>query len=114
MTAGMSADIYRHRGYDSTNGGVSGKAWRVVVIHPELPEMYEPGDDMPGLNIIEHPAVPGYLIAVPLDKPEGMVGPMFGGNFVYSMDGRFRAVSKYPVPVHDRFETSEQYAMLSS
>jgi hypothetical protein len=30
--------------------------------------------------------------------------PMFGGNFVYSSDSRFRAVCAYPIPVHDRFE----------
>lgn len=30
---------------------------------------------------------------------------MFGGNFVYSCDGRFRrAVCEYPIAVHDRIE----------
>ena len=44
-------------------------------------------------------------------KTEGMVGPMFSGNFVYSCDSRFP--SRYPIPIHDRYETPEQYALLS-
>ena len=39
------------------------------------------------------------------------VGPMFGGNFVYTSDSRFP--SDYPIPIHDRFETQEQYDQLS-
>lgn len=29
---------------------------------------------------------------------------MAGGNFVYTSDGRFRAVCQYPISVHDRVE----------
>ena len=36
---------------------------------------------------------------------------MFGGNFVYTSDSRFP--SDYPIPIHDRFETQEQYDQLS-
>lgn len=54
-----------------------------------------------------------YLHVEPMEQPEGMIGPMAGGCFVYSSDSRFRALSSYPLAVHDRFETSEQYALLS-
>lgn len=43
--------------------------------------------------------------------PEGCVGPMFGGNFIYTCDSRFP--SPYPIPVHDRYETQELYDLLS-
>lgn len=54
-------------------------------------------------------------IAVPIDKPEGLVGPMFGGNFVYTSDSRFRELTRMdgPIHVHDRFETREQYLLNS-
>lgn len=54
--------------------------------------------------------------AEPLIKPSNKVGPMFGGNFVYTSDSRlYRFGGKYhlPIPVHDRFETQEEYDALS-
>lgn len=51
-----------------------------------------------------------YYHAEPIDQPSGMVGPMFGGNFCYSSDSRFREICQYPIPIHDRFETVEAYA----
>jgi len=48
--------------------------------------------------------------AEPLEAPPlGGVGWMFGGNFIYSCDSRFQALCGYPIPVHDRCETVEQY-----
>ena len=41
-----------------------------------------------------------------------LCGPMFGGNFVYTSDSRFPG--RYPIPVHDRYETWEQYKLLSN
>jgi len=58
-------------------------------------------------------------IFVPLVIPEGMVGPMFGGNYV--INEHSEGFPKYPnmdrvvpIPVHDRFETEEQYKALSN
>ena len=49
--------------------------------------------------------------AEPLIKPAGSAGPMFGGNYICTSDSRFPCVcgkyGKYPIPVHDRFETQE-------
>ena len=46
-----------------------------------------------------------YLTARPCDSEGNMrKGGMFGGCFIYSSDSRFRAISAYPVPLHDRFE----------
>lgn len=44
-------------------------------------------------------------------QPGNAVGPMFGGNFVYSSDSRFPF--DYPLGIHDRFESQEAYETLS-
>ena len=40
-------------------------------------------------------------------KVEGELGPMFGGNFIYSSDSRFPSDS--PIKVFDRFESQKLY-----
>jgi hypothetical protein len=57
-----------------------------------------------------------YLHVEPMfdkDRGEG-VGPMAGGNYVGTSDSRFRGVASGLLPVHDRWETQEQYNLLSS
>lgn len=44
----------------------------------------------------------------PVARPTG-VGWMSGGSLVYSCDSRFRRMSEYPLCLHDRQETQEQY-----
>lgn len=53
-----------------------------------------------------------YLHLEPM-RPPGGGNSMAGGNYVGSSDSRFRELSRYPLPVHDRFETAEQSAALS-
>lgn len=66
----------------------------------------------------------GSIVAEPINIPNSkkLAGPMFGGCFVYSSDSRFsRAIERQTgleapyaaIPLHDRFETWEQYDMLS-
>lgn len=38
------------------------------------------------------------------EKPSHKVGYMFGGCYCASGDSRFRKISKYPLPLHDRTE----------
>lgn len=115
---GMLVGIFRddHIG-DCTNGGVTGSkqgARGAIAIHPDLPKLFGPSLDTPGLKIIQNPAGTGYgLVAVPLVFIDGEVGPMFGGNFIWTSDSRFRKLSRKPIPVHDRFETVEQYERMS-
>ncbi|MDQ3833248.1 MAG: hypothetical protein M3315_06375 [Actinomycetota bacterium] len=55
-----------------------------------------------------------YIHAEPVSRPEGKIGPMAGGCFVYTCDSRYREhVCEYPIPLHDRFETQELYDCLS-
>lgn len=44
-----------------------------------------------------------YIHAVPVGLPIA-AQTMFGGNFIYTSDSRFRDVCPYPIPVHDRIE----------
>lgn len=51
----------------------------------------------------------GYHCLNPLMKPDGLIGPMSGGNLAYSSDSRCKRVYH----IHDRFETVQQYQALS-
>ena len=54
--------------------------------------------------------------AEPMVRPNDKIGPMFGGNFVYTSDSRqykFGGIYHLPIPVHDRFETQAEYNALS-
>lgn len=44
-----------------------------------------------------------------------MVGGMYGGNVLYTSDSRWEKITKcdYPLAIHDRYETQEQYEALS-
>ena len=49
----------------------------------------------------------------PIAAPdEGCVGWMAGGNLAYTCDSRFHRMSEYPLSVHDRQESQEQYDMM--
>ena len=99
---GMLVTVYRSAEFgDTSNGGISARFARVILIGPGFPELFEPTDDAPALYLEERC---GRSIAVPGERPAGVNGPMFGGSFVWSSDARFRRVSESPIPVHDRFE----------
>ena len=55
--------------------------------------------------------------ARPLVHQPDKVGPMFGGNFIYTSDANFPKLyglrTGSPIPVHDRYETQEEYDALS-
>jgi hypothetical protein len=47
-----------------------------------------------------------YYNAIPLDEARRKKWYMFGGNFLYTSDSRYKEVTScdYPIPVHDRVE----------
>ena len=104
---GITVSVYRS-GTDCTNGGVSAAYDEFVLIGEGLPEVFLPSENCPALELHWRG---GHLYAAPVAPPSGAktIGPMMGGNFVYSCDSRFRRVSLSPIAVHDRYETSEQY-----
>lgn len=111
---GMIMDVLRHaNGMNATNGGITSKVTRVIVTGKwadgtPIPEIFEPREDCPEVKVGVN--LPPYFHVYPIDLNPKLVGPMFGGNFVYSSDSRCPA---YPIPVHDRQETPQQYNLLS-
>jgi hypothetical protein len=99
---------------DCTNGGVTAKSERVILvpIGADVPT----DSKLPVLKVVcRYFGGLSYLHAEPV-TPVGknLIGYMAGGNFVYSCDSRFRTwVSQYPISVHDRVETQAQYNSLS-
>jgi hypothetical protein len=48
-------------------------------------------------------------------RPDSLCGPMFGGTFAYTSDGRWRHATKLcdAVAIHDRFESAAMARYLS-
>lgn len=117
----ISVDVYRCHLGDCTNGGVTSRNDSVLLfIDCDREEAIKYCEE---LNI----KATEQLILVrrdlwgencdyaePLVKPERVTQCM-GGNFIYSCDSRFREYtgSSRPLPVHDRFESWEEYEHLS-
>jgi len=109
---GMMVTVLRNSMGNFTNGGVTSQATSFLLVGEGVPEVFEESPRVPTLVLVRRWAgTPNeYLHAEPLVQPEGGIGPMAGGNFVYSTDSRFRDLCPYPISVHDRFETVAQYA----
>lgn len=97
-----------------SNNGVSEKFDKLLLIHDE------------GFIDIDENDIPENVVKVitrnimgkeykhiePYHKPIG-VGWMFGGSYASTSDSRFYKISQYPLAIHDRQETQEQYDALS-
>lgn len=98
-TKGMLACIYKNPLGECTNGGVSSKHKRAVVTGFGMPEIFEVGDDSCLLELVQRRDGTYYA------KPKGETRwTMFGGNFVWSSDSRFRRICEAPIAIHDRIE----------
>jgi len=99
----LIVDVYRDaKGYDSTNNGISSKHDDLFLIGEGVSGPFEAEDDKTVKLVKRNFPFGEYLHVEPLIQPENGKSPMFGGNFIYTSDSRFP--SKYPIPVHDRFE----------
>lgn len=127
---GLIASIYKDSGQDWSNGGISSRANEVTIVNIDGP--FEPTKDRPAVLLVPG-NLPNTVKVVPAiqtigdawveDHPSGSVGPMMGGCYVATSDGRFSKAVKDmthsvmwaggAVPLHDRFETPAQYNMLS-
>lgn len=114
---GLRISVYRDGLGDCTNGGLSGQYKDICVVNADGP--FEPDDQTPAFKLEENYG--GSIKLVPVDQPEGVCGPMFGGNYGATSDSRFGEKieeitgSRFygAVAIHDRFETWEQYDQLS-
>jgi len=96
---GLIANVYRAENYNCTNG-VTSYCNSVLLVGNGIPELFE-ADGMPVLKVVRRNIVGReHIHAEPIEATRG--NRMFGGNFVYTSDGRFP--SPYPIPVHDRVE----------
>lgn len=108
---GMLVFVLRGRS-DCSNGGLTSKYDSLVLVGPGVPEVFEPSDTSPALELKFKGGIPCAFPESSVDS--NSVGWMFGGAFVYSCDSRFRKINDgNPIKVMDRQETYEQYKALS-
>jgi len=108
----IRAEVFRWTLGDCTNGGVTSRVNAVVLLGETEPVPTRTAPVVYLRLVRRWAGTPReYLHAEPIEQPKDCVGPMMGGNFIYSSDSHFP--SRYPIPVHDRFETPEQYEKLT-
>lgn len=125
--------VYRSAGIgDYTNGGVSSRHDFFTVFWDCNVETATKYCEEHNINIDEVLIIVDRILwgeehpyAMPLIHPtyhkDGKeyhkVGPMSGGNFLYTSNGNFyhpKSIStNVPIPIHDRFETQEENDVLS-
>lgn len=102
----LSVEVYKQGNYDCTMNGVSVTSDMLMVeceegnwTDEDIERMRERGDVV---NVL----VLGKILECPNFSPEGETRhTMFGGNFAWTCDSRFRR--KYghaPIAIHDRIE----------
>lgn len=101
----IKAEIYKDRNGDCSNGGISSRFSDVYIPHEEGPYTIE-SDDTENLCIVEVKEFfkKEYTRLVPSKLKTSGKWYMMGGCFAYSCDSRFREISEYPLPIHDRVE----------
>ena len=122
---GLTAFIYKHRGDEQSNDGLSSRVERVTVVNIDGP--FDPTEDAPAVMLVPG-NLRGTVKVVGAVEEHGdwiedyslvSVGPMFGGTYVATSDSRFaeaiRAITgnyENIAPLHDRWETPAQYAAM--
>lgn len=93
---------------DCTNGGITSKFDTLLLIHKEGYMDIDPENPPANAVVLVTRTLWGreYKHIEPLAKPQHL-GWMAGGNIAYTSDSRFPC--DYPLNVHDRQETQEQY-----
>ncbi len=109
MTLYIQLSVFRGSLGDCTNGGVSGTHHNLYLVDPQGSPMKREPD--PRLVFRAEDRGEGYLALIPLHTPEGMVGPMFGGNLASAISG---PGGDKIYRVHDRFETVKDNQALST
>jgi hypothetical protein len=105
---GMLASVFRNPLGDCTNDGLSSKYSTVVIVN--VPGPFKPDDKYPAVQL---ELCYGNVIAKPVvNDSEYKPWFMFGGNFLYTSDSRFRETLEEmlghkfygAIPIHDRVE----------
>lgn len=127
----VTLDVYKHvpyvrEGYDPTNGGLSGRLDEIEVFSEdstkeEIQAWCEKHgkriEDVARLNKRMLWGEKHYYIE-PVIQPEHKIGPMHGGNIADTSNGTWAEIlgerTGRPIDIFDRFETQEEYDLLSS
>jgi hypothetical protein len=121
MEKGLICSILRDSSIGKcANGGLSDDSRTTdVVLVTDLKEaqVFEPREGMPAVKIVRR-IISGeeYIHAEPIDPPpKGMIGWMHGGCYIKTSDSRYSKITgiDYPIALHDRCETPEDYEALS-
>ena len=104
MKSYITVSVYRNANGDCSLGGVTSKDDTTLVVEVKdgnISEIYLEEYGYTVLEVKPSPIGSNHIAFKPAnEKRRGM----FGGNFVWSSDSRFRELYPNPVPVHDRFE----------
>lgn len=104
----LPVNIYKHQNSDCSNGGISSRYDEILLICDD--GFIEVDENNPPENLCKvvkrHLFWRDYYHVEPVAKAEG-AGWMYGGCIVCTSDSRFRF--DYPLKLHDRTETWEQY-----
>lgn len=107
--------IYKEKGQDYSNGGISSKFDEIWIVADNGWQEFDEADGLPE-NLCH--VVDGFRgkIIEPFVQPDaGNVGWMYGGCLCYSSDSRFTEQSEgYSLRLHDRQETQAEYELYSS
>lgn len=102
--------VYKNPLGDCTNKGISSRYDRLLLVCEEgFIDIDENNPPENLVKIVTRELYDGeYKHIEPVAKPSG-VGWMAGGNIGHTSDSRFSKMSKYPLNIHDRQETTEHY-----
>ena len=102
--------VYKDSLGDCTNNGISSKYNQLLLVCDE--GFIDIDEKNPPANLVKivtrHLFGKEYKHIEPVARPSG-IGWMSGGNIGYAIDSRFRELSQYPLSIHDRQETEEEY-----
>lgn len=101
---GLLVHTYCSKG-DSTTDGPTNFYNAFVLIDEAIDGPFSPIERIPELQLRRMNFGDNqYIYAVPTALADK--SPMFGGNFVWTSDSRLSKITKYPIPVHDRVEST--------
>ncbi len=103
---GLRASIYKDKGRDWSNSGLSSTVDEVTIIGEGIPPIFEATPDAPAVRVVSRRLFGGRETYVHIE-PQAPGQYMMGGCFIHTSDSRFRElVNRYPVALHDRQELS--------
>lgn len=99
---GIPASVYRSAdGFDCSNHGLSSRVDRVLIVHSDIPGVFDESPDCPAMVLVQDAIGDGYHLEPAAPRRHFM----FGGNFAFTSDSRVRHITGgYAIRIHDRLE----------